>query len=148
MATTNTNTAKRTPGRRRAPAASTTTRAPGRRRAPAATVAAPAKLPRCVKGRVGKAKPQAKMLRVIAEIGKHPGTALRKKRWPNYKVGMTLHHCQITEGLAHLDVLFWTQYTGTDGKPLMVLREPTQAELDANDAEWAKQQGEEGAKAA
>lgn len=59
------------------------------------------------KAQVQKAKPQMKMMRRIKWIGQHPGRALRIKRWHMYSLGMTLQQCKETEGLSHLDVLFW-----------------------------------------
>lgn len=79
-----------------------------------------------------KAKPQLKMLRVIAKKGNHPGTGLRIKRWHLYKEGMTLQHCKETEGLSHLEPLFWQE------NGLMVLRDATEAEYKAALEAWQK----------
>lgn len=79
-----------------------------------------------------KAKPQPKMLRVIAKKGNHPGIALRVKRWHMYKEGMTLQHCKETEGLSHLDVLFWVEHG------LVTLRDATEAEYKAALEAWQK----------
>lgn len=79
-----------------------------------------------------KAKPQLKMLRVIAKKGNHPGTALRIKRWHLYKEGMTLQHCKETEGLSHLDVLFYAEHG------LVTLRDATEAEYKAALEAWQK----------
>lgn len=86
--------------------------------------------PKCANAKVQKAKPQAKMLRVISKKGNHPGKALRIKRWDRYETGMTLQHCKETEGLDHLDVLFYVEHG------LMELRDPTQKEVDAAVAAW------------
>ena len=87
---------------------------------------------KCVAAHVQKGKPQAKMLRKIGWVGKHPGTALRIKRWHLYKPGMTLQYCKETAGLDHLDVLFYVE------NGLMKLVEPTQKEYDDAVAAWQK----------
>jgi hypothetical protein len=79
-----------------------------------------------------KAKPQLKMLRVIAKKHNHPGTALRVKRWHMYKEGMTLQHCKETEGLSHLDVLFYEEHK------LVTMRDATEAEYKAALEAWQK----------
>ena len=88
--------------------------------------------PKCASPRKQVAKPQSKMLRKIASIGEHPGKALRIKRWDRYKVGMTLQQCKETEGLDHLDVLFYEEHG------LMTLTDPTDKEVDAAVAAWTK----------
>jgi len=88
--------------------------------------------PKCALSRAQVAKPQAKMLRVISKIGTHPGKALRIKRWDRYAKGMTLQHCKETEGLDHLDVLFYVEHG------LMELREPTEKEVSAAVEAWEK----------
>lgn len=88
--------------------------------------------PKCALPRAQVAKPQAKMLRVISKIGTHPGKALRIKRWDRYSKGMTLQHCKETDGLDHLDVLFYVEHG------LMELREPTEKEVSAAVEAWEK----------
>ena len=88
--------------------------------------------PKCATARAQVAKPQAKMLRKISSIGTHPGKALRIKRWDRYSKGMTLQHCKETEGLDHLDVLFYVEHG------LMELAEPTEKEVAAAVAAWEK----------
>jgi hypothetical protein len=89
-------------------------------------------MPKCVAPRTQKGKPQPKMLRVIAKKHNHPGTALRIKRWHLYKEGMTLQHCKETEGLDHLDVLFYAEHK------LVTLRDATEAEYKAALEAWQK----------
>lgn len=93
-------------------------------------VAAAGTMPKCASAKVPVAKPQPKMLRRIASIAKHPGHALRIKRYHMYKVGMSLAHCKATPGLDHLDVLYYVEHN------LMTLREPTKAELAQDLAPW------------
>jgi len=88
--------------------------------------------PKCAQARLQLAKPSAKMLRVITHMGQHPGRALRIKRWHLYRVGMTLQHCKETEGLDHLDVLFYEEHG------LMQLRDATPEEVQSAEAAWQK----------
>lgn len=94
-------------------------------------------IPNCAQAKSNKAKPKADMLRVIEWIGEHPGKSLRIKRWHLYRKGMTLQHCKETEGLDHLDVLFYVE------NELMRLRPATKAEIEAVDKEWQKGNTEE-----
>jgi len=89
-------------------------------------------LPKCATAKKNKAKPQPKMLRKITYIGKHPGVALRIKRYHLYRVGMTLQHCKETDGLDHLDILYYVD------NGLMKLSEPTKAEVEAFEQQWLK----------
>lgn len=100
--------------------------------APESTMEEAQPQPKCANARVQVAKPQAKMLRKISSIGTHPGKALRIKRWDRYSKGMTLQHCKETEGLDHLDVLFYVEYG------LMELAEPTEKEVAAAVKAWEK----------
>lgn len=88
--------------------------------------------PKCAHSRKQVGKPQAKMLRTISWIGTHPGKALRIKRWDRYAKGMTLQHCKETDGLDHLDVLFYVEHG------LMKLQDPTQKQVDAAVDQWSK----------
>lgn len=96
-----------------------------------APVTAVGPMPKCAAPRIQVAKPQHKMLQRIAHIGKHPGHALRIKRWHMYKVGMSLAQCKATAGLDHLDVLFYVQHN------LMTLRPATAKEIAADTAPWS-----------
>lgn len=101
-----------------------------------AEAAAVASLPKCAAGRVQRGRPHPNLLFVIASKGNHPGKGDRIKRWAQYKIGMSVLHCRITEGLDHLDIGYYTRHNGTDGKPLMVLRPMTDAERKAAVARW------------
>ena len=96
-------------------------------------------LPNCAKAKANKAKPQPKMLRKISWIGTHPGKSLRIKRFHLYSLGMTLQHCKETDGLDHLDVLFYVEHG------LMRLEEPSKEELAAVDKSWQKSNTDEAA---
>ena len=91
-------------------------------------------MPKCANARPQVAKPQRKMLTKISKINKHPGKALRIKRFGSYKVGMTLQHCKETEGLDHLDIGFYVEHG------LMEVTPATDKEYDAAVAEWKKTQ--------
>jgi len=86
--------------------------------------------PKCATARTQRAKPQAKMLRVISVKGKHPGKALRIKRWDSYSKGMSLQECKETDGLDHLDVLFYVEHG------MMELRPATDKEVEAAVTAW------------
>ncbi len=98
----------------------------------AAATAAAAKVvqPGCASAKLAIAKPTAAMEMRIASIGKHPGTALRKKRWASYRKGMSLAHCRATGGLDHLDIGFYVDHK------LMTLRPATKAEMAAAVRAW------------
>jgi hypothetical protein len=76
------------------------------------------------------AKPQRKMLRAIESIKGHPGKGNCIKRFHLYKVGDTLLHCKVTEGLIPSDVTFYAELG------YLTLREPTDAEYDAAIKAW------------
>lgn len=80
-----------------------------------------------------RAKPQRKMLRVIDKISGHPGKGNCVKRFHLYKVGMTLLHCKVTEGLIPSDVTFYAELG------YLTLREPTEKEYAAAVAAWEKE---------
>ena len=80
------------------------------------------------------AKPTAKMLQTIASIKGHPGKGNCVKRFHLYKVGMTLQHCKVTEGLIPSDVTFYASLG------YLTLRPCTAAELAAAVAAWQASQ--------
>lgn len=89
--------------------------------------------------------PQQKMLSSIASISKHhQGKGNRIKRFHQYKVGQTLLQLnQSNSGLSSLDVLYYAVHTGTNGKPLMVLKPCSNTQYTAFKKAWhaAKQAG-------
>lgn len=82
------------------------------------------------------AKPQRKMLRAIATINGHIGKGNCIKRFHLYKVGDTLLKAKTTQGMVVSDLTYWAQCKLPNGKPYIVLREPTDAEYNAAVKAW------------
>lgn len=97
-----------------------------------------------IKGLVAEAqiaKPTRPMLRTIASIKGHPGKGNCIKRFHLYKVGDTLMHCKVTEGLIPSDVTFYAQLG------YLTLRDCTDAEYTAAVAAWQAAKAPEAAPA-
>lgn len=72
------------------------------------TPAKAAPTPKCAQQFNHLGKLQRRMFTTITWISpKGAVKGLRPKRWDNYAVGQTLHHCRVTNGLDHLDVQFY-----------------------------------------
>ena len=74
--------------------------------------------------------PSSPLLRVNLRKGTHPGNARRIKRWHKYQEGMSILHCRETEGLDHLDVLYYEKHG------LMTLRDMTPKERQEALRRW------------
>ncbi len=75
-------------------------------------------------------RPTAKMFSTIKKTGEHDGSQGRAHRWTNYKDGMTLVDIIEGEGTEPWDVYNW------QGKGIMSLTEPTEAEHAERRAAW------------
>lgn len=118
------------PNTKIAPASNTATNVPTKVKAPSVVRAhAPTSL-------VGL--PKIGMLSIIASISKnHQGKGNRIKRFGQYKVGQSM--LQINQGknnLSKIEVDYYAAHTGTDQKPLMVLKPCSEASYKAFVAKW------------
>lgn len=80
-------------------------------------------------------RPTRKMFSTITKTGVHDGTQGRQHRWDNYKDGMTIVDVIETEGTEPWDVYNW------EGKGIMKVTEPTDAEFAERKAAWYTKHG-------